>query len=295
MSLMTKKCYRSDLFGLDAPLKTQLLKWIGNKQKFANEIINRFPKKINKYHEPFMGSAAVLASLAPKEGIGSDLFEPLVEIFKNLKNNPDILKSWYAERWEIANGSMKQQGYEKIKKSFNLNHNPADFLFLTRSCYGGVIRFRKEDGYMSTPCGVHNPINPNSFNKRVDIWTERVQGCEFICQDYKQAMANAERGDLIYCDPPYDYSQSILYGGQNFVLEELFSEIDKCKSRGVYVALSIDGFKKSGRELCAIVPSKHLFEREVFIDIGRSMLRRFQMSGETLEDEEVADRLSLTY
>jgi DNA adenine methylase len=277
------------------PLRTQLLKWVGNKQKFSSEIISKFPESFNKYHEPFMGSAAVLASLSPKKGVGSDTLKPLVEIFIKLKEEPDLLKEWYEERWVIAHGDKKKEGYEIIKSSFNKKPNPADFLFLTRSCYGGVIRFRKNDGYMSTPCGAHEPIKPSSFNQRVDIWNERVQGCEFRCQDYKEAMSNAKTGDLVYCDPPYDFSQSILYGGQNFVLEELYEAIKKCRERGVYVALSIDGSKKSGKDKCNINPPENLFETEVFVDVGRSMLRRFQMEGETLEAEGVTDRLLLTY
>ena len=30
--------------------------------------------------------------------------------------------------------------YEEIKVDYNAEPNPADFLFLTRSCYGGVVR-----------------------------------------------------------------------------------------------------------------------------------------------------------
>ena len=41
--------------------------------------------------------------------------------------------------------------------------------------------------------------------------------------------------------------------------------------------------------------SDGLFEREVFVNCGPSMLRRFQMNGQTLEGEMVADRLLLTY
>lgn len=68
-----------------------------------------------------------------------------------------------------------------------------------------------------------------------------------------------------------------------------------CKARGVYVVLSIDGTKKSGDLLCNVRIPHGLFEREVFIHCGRSMLRRFQMNGQTLEEECVADRLLLTY
>jgi DNA adenine methylase len=61
------------------------------------------------------------------------------------------------------------------------------------------------------------------------------------------------------------------------------------------VALSIDGTKRSGALVCDLPIPNGLFEREIFISIGRSMLRRFQMDGQTLEGEVVADRLLLTY
>ena len=105
----------------------------------------------------------------------------------------------------------------------------------------------------------------------------------------------AKKGDLIYCDPTYVHSQAILYGGQEFSLEHLFEVIRACKDRGVYVALSIDGTKKSGELKCELTIPDGLFEREVFVNCGRSMLRRFQMVGETLENEVVSDRLLLTY
>ena len=71
--------------------------------------------------------------------------------------------------------------------------------------------------------------------------------------------------------------------------------IADCKERGVRVALSIDGKKKSGRVDCHPTIPKGLFAREVFLNCGRSMLRRFQREGESLEDEIVHDRLLLTY
>jgi DNA adenine methylase len=113
--------------------------------------------------------------------------------------------------------------------------------------------------------------------------------------DFEDAMDRAKRGDMVYCDPPYRHSQSILYGAQSFSLNRLYDAISRCKSRGVFVALSIDGTKRSGNEVCAIPLPPGLFEREVFVNCGRSMLKRFQMPGRTLETEVVADRLLLTY
>ncbi|MCE5208322.1 MAG: Dam family site-specific DNA-(adenine-N6)-methyltransferase [Chloroflexi bacterium] len=276
------------------PLKLQLLKWVGNKQRFAPEIISYFPSTFNAYFEPFLGSGGVLGVLAPQKAVGSDNFAPLIDIWKTLKDNPSLLKSWYEKRYlQLISGEKKIE-YEKIKASYNNKPNGADLVFLSRSCYGGVVRFRT-DGYMSTPCGIHVPITPESFSKRVDIWNERVQGTTFLNADYAVAMAQAKEGDVIYCDPPYQDSQTILYGAQSFSLKHLFEIIAECKKRGVYVALSIDGTKKSGKKNIDLGIPKGLFEREVFVHVGRSMLKRFQMEGDSLENEVVKDRLLLTY
>ena len=277
------------------PFRTQLLKWIGNKQRFAHEIVSYFPADFKTYYEPFLGSGAVLATLAPRAAVGSDAFQPLVEIWQALKHRPNQLTDWYAERWERTKRAPKEAVYEEVKASYNARPNGADLLYLCRSCYGGVVRFRKADGYMSTPCGVHQPITPASFAKRAEEWRRRCMHADFVQADYAEAMERAAKGDLIYCDPPYLDTQTILYGAQSFSLAKLFATIAACKARGVFVALSIDGTKRSGEKNCRVPIPDGLFETEAFVNCGRSMLRRFQMAGQTLEEEVVADRLLLTY
>jgi DNA adenine methylase len=277
------------------PFKTQLLKWIGNKQRFAHEIVSYFPLEFGTYHEPFLGSGAVLATLSPKAAVGADVFKPLVEIWQALRRNPAELKRWYAERWEQTRSATREQVYERVKASYNSKPNGADLLYLCRACYGGVVRFRKKDGWMSTPCGPHRPVAPPSFAARVDEWGRRCRFAEFVHSDYAAIMENAKSGDLVYCDPPYVDTQSILYGAQSFSLGKLFDVIDRCKARGVFVALSIDGTKRSGGKICDVPIPSGLFEAEAAVNCGRSMLRRFQMAGQTLENEVVSDRLLLTY
>lgn len=280
-----------------APFRTQLLKWIGNKQRFAHEIASYFPRDVGTYFEPFLGSGAVLATYAPSKGVGSDALKPLSEIWVTLSRDAEELKQWYADRRSQVDPdfSNKQEVYEKVKASYNNTPNGADLLYISRSCYGGVVRFRQSDHYLSTPCGVHKPISVDSFNRRVDIWSERVKGATFAHLDYREAMQEARSGDLVYCDPPYSDTQAILYGAQKFVLADLFAEIESCKSRGAKVALSIDGTKKSGLKEIIHAAPEGLFQNEVMVNCGRSMLRRFQMGGSTLESEVVADRLLLTY
>ena len=278
-----------------APFRGQLLKWIGNKQRFAHEIVSYFPNHFRVYREPFLGSGGVLGTLAPRSAVASDSFRPLIEIWQMLRDDPERLKACYTERFRESVSGEKVQQYEYLKARYNANPNGPDLLFLSRACYGGVVRFRQADGYMSTPCGVHDPISPTAFARRVDEWHRRTVGTIFLHQEYEPSMESAKPGDLIYCDPPYTFTQSILYGAQSFSLAELLAVIARCKKRGVNVALSIDGTKRSGNLICDVAIPEGLFEREVFVSCGRSMLKRFQMNGKTLENEVVTDRLLLTY
>jgi len=50
------------------PPKSQLLKWVGNKQKFAVDITSYFPTDYGRFFEPFLGSGAILATVAPING-----------------------------------------------------------------------------------------------------------------------------------------------------------------------------------------------------------------------------------
>ncbi len=277
-----------------SPFRGQLLKWIGNKQRFAPEIISHFPKKFGTYFEPFLGSGAVLGTFAPRSAVAGDAYAPLIDIWKELKESPEEVVRWYAERHALVAIHGKAAAYDHVRNSFNASPNGADLLFLSRSCYGGVVRFRKRDGFMSTPVGAHNPMPPEQFARRVQIWHERIRSVDFVHSDYRELFLRARKGDLVYCDPPYQDSQTILYGAQAFRLNELFETIEEAKSRGVFTALSIDGSKKSGANVVSITPPRGLFKREEAINCGRSMLRRFQMEGKSLESEVVSDRLYLT-
>ena len=68
------------------PFREQLLKWVGNKQRFAHEILSYFPQRFGVYFEPFLGSGAVLATLQPTRAQASDLSAPLVGIFQTLQS-----------------------------------------------------------------------------------------------------------------------------------------------------------------------------------------------------------------
>jgi DNA adenine methylase len=270
-----------------------LLKWVGSKHRDALRIAQVIPRPFNKYIEPFVGSGAVLGVLAPERGLAGDVLKPLIEIWRLVQTNPTALLEYYATLWQQYNKDPDDT-YQRVLNSYNQNPNPYDLLFLCRACYGGVVRFTHA-GKMSTPVGAHNPISPASLEARMNMWRERIQNTQFVHASFEETMAEAENGDIIYCDPPYVYTQRILYGAQSFQWENLWVAIEKSISVGAKVLLSLDRSKKSGRLLLDLDIPKGLFRREIILERGGSMLRRFQKKGGTMHDEIVHDRLLLTW
>lgn len=281
-----------------------LLKWVGNKRKVAKQIISYFPTDFNNYYEPFLGSGAVLAELQEEKtnsiltnfdkAYASDSNPYLIEIFDYVKNDPQALIDYYTEN--ISNYlDDKKRNYEIIRARFNKHPNGLDFCLLSRTCYGGIIRFRKSDGYMSTPVGPHKPIAPKSFEKRVRQWHALVKDTSFQQTDFSEAINQAKINDLVYCDPPYTHSQGILYGAQSFDIQKLWESISKAKEKGVKVAVSLNGMRESNTKDISITPPDGLFEHVLNIDVGISMVDRLQKSGKKMNHSRVTDRLMLTY
>ncbi|MCK4427779.1 MAG: Dam family site-specific DNA-(adenine-N6)-methyltransferase [candidate division Zixibacteria bacterium] len=271
----------------------QLLKWVGNKYKYAHIIVSYFPANYNKFIEPFVGTGAILATLSPKKAIAGDTLAPLIEIWTLLQNDPKKLIDYYASIITRFNCN-RQETYEEVRQRYNSSPNGLDLLVLSRTCYGGVIRFTKE-GKISTPVGPHKPISPNAFTSRVMEWRQRVENVTFLNRSFLDTMSLAEKGDLVYCDPPYVDSQAILYGAQSFSFAKLIEQIQRCKNIEAKVALSIDGKKKSERKTVQLQIPSGIFEREVYLDCGSAMLKRFQKRGEVMIGEDVHDRLLLTW
>lgn len=281
-----------------------LLKWIGSKQRFAETIVSYMPEHFNNYYEPFLGSGAVMADLLLQDqtqmlphfnyAFGSDVLPFLIEIFQITKDRPGEIRDYYSR--EISKYyENPEEYYDVIKDRFNSDHNALDFCLLSRTCYSGIIRFRKADGYMSTPRGPHKPISPATFSRRVNMWSDLIQKAEFTVESFEEAMNKPQAGDIVYCDPPYTHSQSIIYGAQDFHIERLWEKIADCKNRGAHVMLSINGTRESKRKDISVEAPTGLFEREVIIDCGTSMIDRLQNSGCDMAGEKVHDKLLLTW
>lgn len=271
----------------------QLLKWVGNKFRYADLIVNQFPDTFDLYLEPFVGTGAVLATLQPRRALAGDMLGPLIDFHHRVQADPTGLLKHYAECREdiLARGQI---AYSEIKGRFNADPNPEDLLVVSRTCYGGVMRFT-QDGRISTPLGPHKPMPVGKLERYMSEWRTRLMGVEFVKADYRETLSEAADGSVVYCDPPYLHGQSILYGAQRFEIAELWQSVTEAVGRGAKVVVSIDGWRQSGKKIINAHIPDGLFARELTVERGGCMLRRFQMDGQEMLREGVADRLLLSW
>ena len=141
-----------------APFRTQLLKWIGNKQRFAHQLASYFPTDIRTYFEPFLGSGAVLAALQPRQAIGSDAFGPLMEIWTTLASDPERVVQWYRTRYAEYSAFEKPEGQPHFPFRMNalrLGITPAQMERIYSSCVEAVTAASCGFGNLTDTCQRH--------------------------------------------------------------------------------------------------------------------------------------------
>ena len=98
------------------------LKWVGGKSQILDKVLEQFPKKINNYHEPFLGGGSVLLGLLNEinqkkicltgQIYAYDINDPLIYLYKNIQENPNEL---YIEIRKIIDEFNTYQEIERKK------------------------------------------------------------------------------------------------------------------------------------------------------------------------------------
>lgn len=249
-----------------------VVKWSGSKRSQSEEIIKRFPKEINTYYEPFVGSASVLfqllnSNIKVNNYICSDINQDLINLWNYIINEPFYLINEYKTMWNELNSiediEKRKEYYYMVRNRFNKNREPKDFMFLSRTCANGLIRFNSK-GEFNTPFHFSRPgIDPIKLEKIINQWSELLNknNVIFICQNYTNI--NAQLGDLIYLDPPYANTKGMYYGQIDY--KQLWYFLSK--QQASYV-LSFDG-KTGSKDMTYEVPC-NLYDKHEYIYSGIS-------------------------
>ena len=262
------------------------IKWSGSKRSQADQLISYFPKEIASYYEPFLGSGVVLGRLKPKKAICSDINEPLIELWNSIKANPNEVISDYRKKWD----SLQKEGHTffyKVRNNFNKEKSPLDFLFLTRTCVNGLIRYNKKGEFNNSLHHTRKGINPDKLEKIILAWSRLIGSHTFSSQSYELTTKNAKKEDFIYLDPPYFNTGTRYFGSIDF--NKFISYLESLNKKGVKYALSYDGTR--GEKSFVIELPKNLYKRHIMLHSGNSAFGKVQ-NGKV---EQVHESLYLNY
>jgi len=230
------------------------LRWAGGKRQIVDVLKDSIPNSIfsadRNYFEPFLGGGALMFAL----GDSSDnKFIPGNRVFIN-DSNPVLVCTYIAVRDEVELLSKKlailsrntsKQSYLRIRASAPRSEiaRAARFIYLNKTCFNGLWRVNNEGKFNVPWAGLKAPKVFDEYNLRVA--SERLKGSKILVGNFQKALVAAERGDLVYLDPPYlplsSTSNFSKYAKDDFgILDHyaLSGVIEGLTAQGIHVILS---------------------------------------------------------
>ena len=248
-----------------------IIKWSGSKRLVATALAEKFPS-FKRYFEPFVGGGSMLPYSNKKAGFASDIIPELIELWKLIQNEPEMVAYEYEQRWK----RLQKEGpdaYYEIRKHFNESRNSFDFLFLSRTCVNGLIRFNSNGDFNNSFHLSRPGINPSTFSKQIQLWSNHIQNFVFSTCDYRIALEDAKQGDFVFLDPPYGGTKG-RYTVGTFDLNAFYEELDRLNSVGVKWMLTFDG--KAGNRTYSFAPPKELYINRFSILTGNSTFTKIE-------------------
>lgn len=219
------------------------LKWAGNKRRVVPHILPLLPNG-KRYIEPFCGSAAVFLNTNYKNNIIADTNTDVINLFQHLQNEKTEFID-YCDQFFTGKNNDAEKFYElreKFNKTENKRLKAALFLYLNKHCFNGLCRYNKSGGF-NVPFGRYKTILLPREN--MDVFVKKSTHAEFLVNDFATTMRNAQKGDVIYCDPPYvpvnDSNSNFKYEKAGFSMEqqELLAQLaEETANRGIPVLIS---------------------------------------------------------
>ena len=219
-----------------------LVKWAGGKKQLIGQFELYFPKKIERYIEPFVGGGAVafhiIKKYEPKEVIISDINEELINAYNVVKTDVEnlipLLKK-YKEK------HSKEEFYKIREIDQNTLSNlekAARFIYLNKTCFNGLYRVNSK-GKFNVPIGSYK--NPNICSeKELREISELMQNVTAKVMSFERTLEFAKKGYFVYFDPPYyplKRESFTTYAKGNFLEEEqkslasIFNNLHKNKCK----------------------------------------------------------------
>lgn len=196
------------------------LKWAGGKTQLIAEIEKSLPNQILNdkftYVEPFVGSGAVLFWILNnfrnlEKAIINDINSDLINTYRVISTKPNelisILQIFQNEYHEVEGKQEKKKEYYYDKRTLYNSRSEeksgqaALFIFLNRTCFNGLYRVNKSNGY-NVPMGSYKKPTICDAENILAV-SEALQKVEILCGDYEETLKETSANSFFYFDPPY--------------------------------------------------------------------------------------------
>lgn len=193
------------------------IKWAGGKSQLLDEIRKKYPDKIDRYCEPFVGGGAVLldvlANFHAQEVMINDINAELVNTYLQIKTNAEelitTLSAMQESFWAKNDNERKAMYLEKRRRFNELKASGNDcrlemaalFIFLNKTCFNGLYRVNSK-GQFNVPIGSYKkpPICDAEILRTV---SGLLQNVDIRCGDYSKCADFIDSNTFVYIDPPY--------------------------------------------------------------------------------------------
>lgn len=243
------------------------VKWAGGKSQLLNEIRAKYPEKIEKYCEPFVGGGAVLLDVLsnchPKEVLINDINAELVNTYSQIKSTVDelieMLSKMQETFWAKNDTDRKVMYLDKRERFNDLKVNGDDqinlekaalFIFLNKTCFNGLYRVNRK-GLFNVPIGSYKKP-PICDAENLRLISGLLKNVQIKCGDYSKCADFIDENTFVYIDPPYrpltatasftSYSENEFGDKQQI---ELGKFVDGISAKGAKVLISNSDPKNS--------------------------------------------------
>lgn len=258
-----------------------LVQYQGSKRMIAPEIIKYFPKTFDRLIEPFSGTCAISILTALERKCDkfwvNDINKPLICMMQECINNPERLVASYSDIWkgQFCDGQDNVNYFYKIRNEFNQGFDdPARMLFLLARVVKGSVRYNS-NGELNQSCDKRRSgTKPELIENNAYGISNLLRGkIEFSCMDYKEVLAMAQPGDVVYMDPPYQGTSKSESKRDNRYIQgvefnEFVNELKKLNEKGIDFVVSYDG--KTGDKLIGKSLPDWLELTHIYINAGVS-------------------------
>lgn len=226
------------------------VKWAGGKRQIVDKLLMYAPDEFNTYYEPFVGGGALLFELSPKKAVINDSNKELINVYNVLRNEEKFKKMC-----SILNTYEKNNSEEFYYELRNKDRNKSSFdrlsdykragraIYLNKACFNGLYRVNSKNEF-NVPFGKKTKVNTYDIGNLITVSNYlTMNDIKILNVDFEDSVKDAQKGDFIYFDPPYDSETSIFnsYTEDGFGKEEqrrLARVYKELSNKGCYVMLS---------------------------------------------------------